>query len=267
MRRVNHSHFSTLEWRILQRCDRNGEFFCVGCQRTHSAKSGIRTPLLLTSSTLANWRGRMESNGYSGDMIHIDSIAIPGGKIKDLHRAFLAEYKGAHRPVDVLITVGLNDISAGHSVHRILSDARALRDAVLNITHSSCAFTSLPYPPKLTTLYATHRQVRRDHIQTIGEVNMGLDSINRERSQPLDPQRIPKFHTYGTRGTRTPSEHPREWMAYRPQHKDSAWRERAPDQQLHLSDNIRLKMGKAVVRYFAGKYELLPNRQNRWRTE
>lgn len=267
MTRTNHNHFSTMEWRIMQRCDKYGQYYCVGCKNAHSAKSGTRTPLLLTSSTLANWRGKMEANRYEGDAIHIDSIAIPGGQIRDIHRAFLAEYKGAHRPVDVLATVGLNDVSAGHSTHRILSDARSLRDAVLCIPNSSCAFTTLPYPPKLTTLYDNQRNIRRDYTQIIGDVNLGLDTVNSERNQPLDPQRVPKFHTYGTKGTRSPSEHPREWMAYRPRHNDSAWREKTPDLQLHLSDGIRLRMGKAIVKYFCGKYGILPDRRNKWKTD
>ena len=267
MRRTNHKHFSSLEWRIQQRCDAYGQFYCIGCQRPHSVKSGSRIPLLLTSSMLANWRGNVDTNGYRGDDIHLDSISIPGSRISDLNRAFLAEYKGAHRPVDVLVCAGLNDVAAGHTVDLILDDARKLRNSVLTIPGSSCLFSTLPYPPKLTMLYDLNRNLRRDYLPIISDVNLGFDTINSEISQPADPGRAPKFHTFGTKATKSPSEHPRNWMAYTPKHKDSAWRERKPSTQLHLSDNMRLKMGKSVIKYFLGKYSILPNRLNKWKLD
>ena len=264
---VNHQHFSTLSWRVSQRANRYGEILCPGCQKIHSMKEGMRIPILLTSSTLANWRGKVDANRYQGDTIHMDSIEIPGAKIRDLQRAFLAEYKGSHRPVDIVAVVGLNDVNAGHSPERVLRDARALRDAVLSIPNSSCAFATLPYPPKFTALNDDNRRKCRDLTSTLAEVNLGFAAVNLEVRQPVDVRRVPKLHTFGTKGTRPATQHPRDWMSSRPRHRPAGWREAKPAHQLHLADKDRLRAGKCVVKYFTAIYGMLPNRKDKWNTK
>ena len=57
MRVVNHSHFSSLIYRMKARTDKWGDFVCLTCQAgVHSIKSGIRYPVLVTSSTMNLWQ-------------------------------------------------------------------------------------------------------------------------------------------------------------------------------------------------------------------
>ena len=62
------------------------------------------------------------ANSYPGDDQHIDYITIPGAYIKDLHHAFMAEFKGVYRPVDVLLVGGVNDVLRGLTAGQILQD-------------------------------------------------------------------------------------------------------------------------------------------------
>ena len=65
-----------------------------------------------------NWRGYRE-NRYVGDSIHIDEITIPGACLKVLLHALAIEYGKSHRPIDVLVVAGANDILKGLSLAEV----------------------------------------------------------------------------------------------------------------------------------------------------
>ncbi len=61
-------------------------------------------------------------NGYQGDDIHIDYITIPGATVRELEHVFIAEYSNVHRPLDVLLVGGLNDILREATDSEIIED-------------------------------------------------------------------------------------------------------------------------------------------------
>ena len=108
-----------IEYQLQQIC---GGTITVLPAKTHSHKIGTRYPVLVSSSILNNWQGMRSMNGYQGDDIHIDFITIPEATVRELEHAFMAEYGNVHRPVDVLLVPGLNDILRGATDSEIMED-------------------------------------------------------------------------------------------------------------------------------------------------
>ena len=48
-----------------------------------------------------NWEGDRSVNKYPGDDIHVDMIGIPGGTVRILHHAFMAEFGSSSIPIDI----------------------------------------------------------------------------------------------------------------------------------------------------------------------
>ena len=89
---IRHRHNSSKFKRIYSTPFRWAEYNCTTCKISpHSHKTGVRHPVIVTSSILNNWQGK--NNGYPGDDIHVDMIGITGATIKMLHHAFMAEFK------------------------------------------------------------------------------------------------------------------------------------------------------------------------------
>lgn len=123
-----------------------GNYPCFTCSGTpHSCKVlvGVRNAVLVSSSTMNNCQGRRSFHGYQGDPIHLDYITIPGATVKELHHAFRAEYGNIHRPVDVILVAGLNDISRVSSADKIIRDIIDFNGTASNI------FTFVISPPRL----------------------------------------------------------------------------------------------------------------------
>ena len=119
--------------------------------KNHYFLPGGRTSVLVTSSTLNDYWGRKSGVPYVGDDLHLDVISVPGARLRDLNRAYRAEYSTHPLPVDCLVVAGFNDIlnsqldRAELGTHpeeleqlmqeattRLTEDARALKQAVLN---------------------------------------------------------------------------------------------------------------------------------------
>ena len=67
----------------------------------------------------------------------MDYLTIPGGTVRELHHAFKAEYKNVHRPVDVMLVGGLNDILRGAIDTEIMQDIWDFNETVRNMCFSS----------------------------------------------------------------------------------------------------------------------------------
>ena len=116
------------------------QYKCNHCEDKHPyGKIASRYPLLVTSSFLNGWRDPYLREGvYPGDPIHLEELCIPGGKIEDLHRAFLAEYGYVRCPVDVLLAAGLNNFRV-EGENEIMRKIGAFKMAV-NICHMYLAY-------------------------------------------------------------------------------------------------------------------------------
>ena len=202
-------------------------------------------------------------NGYQGDPIHIDYITIPGATIKDLHHAFLAEYGNVHRPIDVLLVAGLNDVLKGSTSDQILKDMEAFKESVRNLcildeTCSSFAVSTLPFPPKLVKFDAETRNIQTNYIQVLIDLTTSIRELNRMDAHPMIPTHLAScFHTWGMRINR----HPRiigpvNLLEYVSTHRLPLWRELKPKNMLHLNDHLRLKMGRSSMEYYKVIYRI-----------
>ena len=63
----------------------------------------------------------------------MDQIGVSGAKIQDLEFAFMAEYAFIHRPCDVLLVSGYNNLLRGCSPEDIIQDIRSFKTEVLKI--------------------------------------------------------------------------------------------------------------------------------------
>ena len=88
--------------------------------------------VLVSSSILNLWQERSSANNYPGDDLHIDYITILGACIKDLHHAFITEFKGVYKPV-LLLVRGVNDVLQGQTVEQILQDILNFKQTVIRI--------------------------------------------------------------------------------------------------------------------------------------
>ena len=155
MTAVTHQHFSSMNFRINADSTPSpwGEYFCGTCEvGIHGYKTGSRYPVLVTSSMLLNWQGLRSHNGYQGDRIHVDQVAVSGAQIRNLEFAYLAEYAVIHRPCDVLLVSGYNNLLRGHSPNDIMADIRSFKTEVLKNRGSSFAVATLPLPPCMSKL-------------------------------------------------------------------------------------------------------------------
>ena len=91
-----------------------GQAGCVtGCvERVHPVRTSLRRKVVLTASSLEECftEGKEAAPGYRGLVDHMDVIAIPGGRLRDLVHAFLCEIRGSTEPVDLGIYAGINDV-------------------------------------------------------------------------------------------------------------------------------------------------------------
>lgn len=262
---ICHTHNSSLDYRINAPVDTNGNFHCITCKNTpHSHKSGRRYSVLVSSSTMDNWQGRRDLNNYAGDDIHLDFITIPGGTIQILTHAFLAEYGKTHRPVDVLLVSGLNDVLRGRSVGQIMADISVFRTAVKSLpgylgSASTFSVATPPFPPKFTSLPGDSRQIQANKLDLMVDLTERIKLTNRSANHPFLPTGIaPCFHTWGMRsGILSHTENPEFLLERMTGHRRGEWREPDPDDMLHLSDETRVRMGKAVLTYFKVLYGMM----------
>ena len=96
-----------------------------------------------------------------------------------------------------------------------------------------------------------------DTTPTIIELNYIIRQFNREQAHPeIQTHFAPTFHTWGLKSTKIPvTQNPRSLMETFSLHRAGEWREQRPVQQLHLSDEARLRMGRSCVKYFQKIYE------------
>ena len=212
--------------------------------------------MLVTSSMLSHWQGIRSRNMYPGNDIHIDQVGVSGAKIADLEHAFMAEYSNLPKPWDVLVVSGYNDLARGRSPDEIITDLKSFKDKVTKHMDSSFSVATIPLPPSFSRLQNdAYSLARPDLTRNIVTLNNLIMEMNEEPNEFARTARAPRFHTWGLSSTRMPrSIGPRNILESMPAHAHKDWRERRPSNQLHLSDSVRLRMGRATVHYFKAIY-------------
>ena len=267
---VRHRHNSSKFIRMYSAPLRWSEYNCTTCKTTpHSHKTGVRHPVLVTSSILNNWQGSKKR--YPGDDIHVDIIGIPGATIKMLHHAFMAEFKNSYRPVDVLLVGGLNDVMRGRSLDKIKRDLTNFKRDVTSLKRScggivECTFAAatVPYPPKISALPAEQRELETNRFDTLSKMTDFIRELNRNKvdtdhSIPRGSYNAPTYHTWGMKTVHAdPNVYgPRNRMENMIGYRAPQWREEVYEEMVHLDNKSRLRMGRAAIKYFMVLYDLI----------
>ena len=253
---VKHTHNSSLIDRIRSNTDFWGQVKCNTCwDQWHSAVSGMRYPILATSSTLNEWQGRRTSNSFQGTTHHIETLGIPGAHVQDLHHAFMAEYGESKLPTDVLMICGFNNLLDGQPAELIIDEIEHFKQDVTKILDSSFAACTLPLAPIMTQLPLDNYENKNNLTEEVVELNFRIKEMNDKPGQKMRVSWAPQFHSWGLKSKPTPKESgPRQLLESLPLHQPNDWREKRPKNQLHLSDRVRRRMGKAVSNYFCHIY-------------
>merc|ERR1712015_114870 len=268
---IAHQHFSTLIDRCNVDMDAFGLYKCNNCRDiTHYAVQANRYPLLVTSSFLNAWRVPYQSGSdqYEGDLIHLDEICIPGGKIEDLHHAFKSEYAKFKRPIDVLLAAGLNNFKKDEP-DAIMAKIRAFKATVINRRDGSTfAVCTLPFAPQLVDLKPKSKNQfwnlgpKTRKMFVLNELIKAENRMPAEFSKIVNPkkcQNAHRFHTWGLMSDKNATrdhERPGSWFYRISGYRLNDWRELKIEGKLHFSDRVRLRAGKAVMNYFLSLYEL-----------
>ena len=258
---VTHRHFSTNLMMDLSK-DQDGNFNCSSCKCVHGSFPTERIKLCVSSSTLHMfWAPPGSANTrvqHRGDIMHINYITIPGGKIDTLQQAFRIEYGKEVRGIDVLVVAGLNDIAKGDYKEVVMRKLDLFKNTVMKqsqnrhpTTPNTFAVATLLYAPQLawfpddgdlpTPFY-------RNRLEDMQWINAEIIRFNRENRVPMAPH----LHKYGVRRDNKTRKDMFGNITVRHtvSHKWEQWREEEPEWMLHLNDERRLVMGQAVNKYF-----------------
>ena len=155
----------------------------------------------------------------------------------------MAEYGNVHRPVDVLLVAGLNDILRGATDSEIMEDIDHFRSSVRSISaitgdiyQGSFASATLPFPPKITVINRDHRKIVNNCQELMVSLTTKIREFNCSDTHPIIPIRLaPCFHIWGIRTKK--SSHftgPRTLMEGWLTPRRGQWRETKPRDMLHL---------------------------------
>ena len=126
-------HNSLLIERVFAPLNQFGQYLCSGCKKEHYVKTSVRTPHVVSSSTLNGWRGSLDDPNYPGDWVHVEWDTVSGAVIRNNIHSLFAQWGRSHRPLHVFCVSGINNVMVGHSVDFIMSEYQALKDIVLSI--------------------------------------------------------------------------------------------------------------------------------------
>ena len=270
-----HNHYSSKEYRMEAALTDLGEYDCDTCEISpHTYKSGQRVALLITSSTLSNWQnilytreGVIRQEGYEGDELHVDHLAVPGATIRELQHAFEAEYDGYWRPIDVIFCGGINNVLQGQSVEQIITELQTFKELVKRVGWNSghentFAVTTMIFPPAVTRLAYDEPCMKPgwvNRVMDIIKINDYIIRLNESGEDSCYTRHVPRLHCYGLKKVieSESNEAIRSsdvYISSMNMHRRAAWREWAMDDMIHLSDHYRLVAGKSINRYLARIY-------------
>ena len=258
-----HKHFSSKLQRMKMPLDELGQYLCITCEtKPHHYKASDRVSIYITGSTMAHWRGRWPHQKYKGDPLHIDHLECPGATVRELHHAFISEYDGFWRPVDVMLIAGLNNVLRGQPAQAIIDEMKKFKTYVENMGRdkdgmmgekSSFAICTLLFPPKLVHMEKDPHRLDclqfTDKSKCIEKVNAAIMRMNNEGTEAHYTRRVPQMHTWGL------EKRGKAWgrgfcVGKLNRHRMSDWREEEFEKKLHLSDTTKLRAGKMIVDYF-----------------
>ena len=267
MTAVFHNHRSSLTLRVdypTSLKEAKGMYHCFTCERVeHGVMQGARLPVILSSSTMADWAANAKKLGmWAGTPFHIDHVSIGGATVRELAHGLLSEYRYHPAPLDVVLFGGVNNLLQGQTLEMIkieLKDAKFAIEAANK--ENSVAIASIIYPPMLSKLPCDRAEKWPkdfvDRTADIYELNRYIFLLNKKGNMPRYTILAPKCQTFGLKIIRTGTFS--GIMGRVNAHNLDAWREKNVHEKLHLREEQKLKIGKSVVNYFSYIYGLKEN--------
>ena len=262
-REVSHRHSSSRQVRVMMGVEdhwSNPYYLCPTCQAPHLAKLDYGLNVCVSTSQLHNFHQPRELGVVCPpDTLHVDWLTIPGATLEQLMYAWRLDYHKEARPMRVLLVAGLNDLIKG-------GDADQLKDMIgrfkTNIdaqnryhTHTrrnEFSVATLLNPPKLAWFpdNGPPPPQHTNRLVELANINHWIQEFNLKNGMVA----VPSFQTWGTRTSKKVLEDGTSWPFKT--HRWSEWRRSEPtEDKLHLSDPMRIKMGKFVVKFFKGELE------------
>ena len=240
-RNYYHQHFSSKYYQRFSRASNTREAYCPTCKRAHRSRRQSRVKIVVSSFLHEFWAPRGRNINYEGDAEHIEYITIPSARINELTTAWEVEYINDPRPLDVLFVGGVENVVKGAKTESIM---RAFKHFVDLVTWqgrfhpnkpNTCGIATLSYPPKLCKLDGeTGMMGARNKYAEMRQLNKEIEVLNAESGL-----KVPNFTTLGLRQDRAKTKH-----------RLQQWQGTTPEEMLYLKDELLVKMGKQIGKYF-----------------
>ena len=249
-KKVKHNHFCSKYFRkcCVPSDKKDSVHYCPTCKKFHGLCPNERLKICIASSNLHKfWNPSDPYFKYEGDSSHVDYITIPGARINQLTVAWEIQYGKETRGMDIFFAGGLFNIKSGYGSQSIM---RALKHFVELVNwqadtfhpgiKNTCTIAPLPYPPKFCWMGSNRPPPDNfvNKVDVIKEINTKIEVMNRESGM-----KAPNFTTFGLRKLKRGR---KEITKHRLEH----WRLEGEDEKLTLMDDIRVKMGRQVVKFF-----------------
>ena len=214
--------------------------------------------------------------GYEGAASHIAYVTIPGATIPVLEFAWRIDYRHEIRPMDVLLVSGLNDVKSEtedeimHRFENFAATVMGQSDKYHPENPSTVSIATLIYPPLFTWFpgrepaAGSSKENKLEKMKSINGKIMELNQKLFEREVKTykrlndgvagTQNKAPRFHKYGLR--KVTRKYPNGKKVPVTTHRFEHWRQSEPrDRMLHLNNEQRAKMGRAVSAFFKCQFE------------
>ena len=258
-RQVYHDHFSSKNLREILGVEfsLSGSYFCPSCKCRHAPYPTERTKIVLSDSTMHNFFAPPTATrtNYEGDTQHTDYLTISGATLETLFHAFKQEYSHHTKPMDIFIIAGYNNLLRNQGRDVIIDIISKFGEYVRELTNEdeSCntvTVGTLLYPPQLAWFADDGPEPLnyRNQKDKINWINVKIDSLNIEHGR----EHYVGVHKYGIRVTT------KKWLdcdgrqceRHIKKHRWEQWRELDKRNMLHLTNERRFVLGRAVNEYF-----------------
>ena len=240
-----HRHHSTQAFHQILRNGYTQIVNCPTCKVVHRVKREcVRELVLVTSSTLHN----VHLNPAVRLPFHIDVESICGGKIEELHQAWVHAYSDSTRATDTIVVCGLNDVTTSTPEEFLNKIAKWKENVMKQNPLNTFRIAELLRPPMFAWFPKDGEPPSKEyvnHLYKIDEINKKLKLFNEDGGVTG----MIGFSNEGCRSVRCRQKDGS--MGNTKQHVFRDWRECERGRQacLHLNETRRAGMLLKLVRY------------------
>ena len=215
---------------------------------------------MLSDSTLHNFFAppTCTKTNYEGDTQHVDYLTIPGATLETIFHAYKHEYSHHTKPVDLFIVAGYNDLVRNVGRDTIFNIIKGFVEYVRALPNEDNAMNtvtvgSLLYPPQLAWFADNGPEPENYNNQKdkIDWINGKIDALNTENGM----ENYPGIHKHGMRVTTVKyvDGYGQPQQKHIKKHRWEHWREKDRRNMLHLVNERRFVLGRAINEFFINR--------------